>query len=179
LPAPSVAVVGHECACGVSATALVDSLLSSTIGLGALKESSLSSRHVLSLTKPGFENGLLECAAVRERECPWLWHALECIHCVQVERCGFFRLAAREESDAGEGRHDRARQGSDSHPCDLLWVGLVRAVSTLGDHVGFEEGSFDDEVVVEHCLHDGSEHSLRNFGTSFDGVGPVSEDLAR
>ena len=86
-------------------------------------------------------------------------------------------MASRQESDSWKGRYDCARQSSDCHPCDLLWVGLVWALSTLGDHVWFEEGSFNDEVVVEHCLHDGTEHFLRNFGTSFDGVGSVSKNL--
>ena len=102
---------------------------------------------------------------------------MKSVHCVQVKRCRFFRLASRQESDSWKGRYDSARQSSDSHPCDLLWAGLVRAISAFCDHVWFEKCPFDDEVVVEHCFHDGAEHFLRNFGTSFDGVGSVSKNL--
>lgn len=47
----------------------------------------------------------------------------------------------------------------------------------MSDHVGLEEGTFDDEVVVKHRLHDGTEHTLGYSSASLNVMISVSENL--
>ena len=86
-------------------------------------------------------------------------------------------MATGEEDDAGKGGHDRAGQSPDSEPGDLLGSALVFAGGSGSDHVRLEEGTLDDEILVEHGLHDSAEDELGDACALFDGVASVSEDL--
>lgn len=102
----SVAVVGNIGGGGVSRATLVLTLGSSSIGLSAFEKSSLGSRHILLLSLPGLEHGLLKSATVRESKGPGARRISHLIHGVQIQRSGLFGLASGKESDAGKGGHD-------------------------------------------------------------------------
>lgn len=120
---------------------------------------------------------MLEGAAVGERESPWSGDVLELIHGVQVERGGLLRLSTGEEDNTWKGWHDRARQRADSEPSDLVWASLFGVRCTGSDHVWFEEGALDDQVLVEHGLHDSAEDELGDAGALVDRVAAIGEDL--
>ena len=120
---------------------------------------------------------MLKGAAVGERESPRLGDVLELIHGVQVERGGLLRLATGEEDNTWKGWHDRARQRADSEPSDLFCAALLSVRGTSSDHVWLEEGTLDDQVLVEHGLHDSAEDELGDAGALVDRVAAIGEDL--
>ena len=54
---------------------------------------------------------------------------------------------------------------------------MVFACGTSSDHVRFEKGTFNNEILVKHGLHHCAEDKLGDACALFDRVGSVSEDL--
>lgn len=173
----SVAVVSDEGAAFVAGASLVLSKSSCSVGSGTGQQSCLSSFTVLGLSEPGLKDRLLEGTAVREGECPRLGDVGERVHIVEIERSLLLRLTSGEESDTWKGWHDGTRQSSDGVPGNFLGRLSIGAGRAWGDHVGLKQGTFDDQVVVQHGLHDGGKHTLGHLGADIDAVASILEDL--
>lgn len=86
-------------------------------------------------------------------------------------------MTSRKEANTGECRDDRSAQGTDSHPGDFLCTLLFSAFRSRSDHVGLEEGSFNDKLVVKHSLHDNCKDVFRDFSTSVDIVSTINQNF--
>mmetsp|Transcript_19656 Transcript_19656/g.57379 ORF Transcript_19656/g.57379 Transcript_19656/m.57379 type:complete len:407 (+) Transcript_19656:428-1648(+) len=154
----------------------VDALLGIGVGLGALGELCLGSRHVLWLAEPGLQAGLLEGAAVGEGEGPGL-DGVELVHGVEGDGGILLGHAAGEEGDAGHGHGDHMLEHAHGGHGDLHGGSRSRASLASPDHVGLEEGALEEQVVVGHGLVDRGEDLLRAGSSVLDGVFPVHEHL--
>lgn len=118
----------------------------------------------------------LKGTAVAEGKTPWLaaWVGVDG---VQMDRGILFWLASRQESDSSNcGRNGPLQSGNGSFS-NLFWgvFGLARLASS--DHVGLEESTLQEYVVIIECLVDGSQDGLGHFLCSIQVVITVGKHL--
>ena len=116
----------------------------------------------------------LEGTAVGEGELPGV--GADLVHSIKVHRGLFLGLAARQEHNAGKGGGHSAGEGSNSEESDLLGAGLG-ALGTGGDHVGLEEGTLKEHLLVVQLLEYSRKHLLSHIGAVLDVMSTVSKDL--
>jgi hypothetical protein len=160
-----------------TSTSSVFSLGSGSVSGSTFQKGLLGSFNILRLSLPGGKNGLLEGTAVREGKGPWASDLLDLVHGVQVEGSFFLGLTSRKEAHNGESGHNGSAQGTDGHPSDFLGSLSVSAFGTGGNHVGLEHGAFNDELMVNHSLHDDREDVFRNSSAFLNIVGTVNHNF--
>lgn len=74
-------------------------------------------------------------------------------------------------------RGHSAAQGGNSCHCDLLVAVLVRAGVSGGNHVGFEQGALQVDVVVRQGLVDSSQDLLSNVLAALQVMVTIRENL--
>jgi len=157
---------------------LVLAQLSIRVGLGSLEEGLLGSREVIAISLPSIQSAGLEGSSVREREAPWL-REVGSIHGIQVSRSLFLRLSSRKEHDAGNGGRDGSLENGDGGSGDLFGSDRLvfgRGVAG-GDHVGLEQSSLQQDLVVMQSLDDDRQDSLGGLNAVLERVLSVHQDL--
>mmetsp|Transcript_32873 Transcript_32873/g.66738 ORF Transcript_32873/g.66738 Transcript_32873/m.66738 type:complete len:216 (-) Transcript_32873:463-1110(-) len=174
----SVRVVGDEEAALVPAgPSSVLAHLSLPVGLGPRHQRRLRRGHVLVVPLPGLEDGLLQGSPVGESEGPGFFGTRHGVHRVQVQRRFLLRLSSREEGDAGDGDGERALQCPHSVRRDVVGRATVLALRSWCDHVGFEEGAFEQQVLVSDGPVDCALDDFGDFCRSLDRVLAIHQDF--
>ena len=124
--------------------------------------------NLVCLACPGLQYRSLQCTAIAEGESPWLTQRLGApVDGVQMDGGILLRLTARQEGDAGDGRGYGALQGCDGGPGYINGAVLLSRVRLAGgDHVGFEKGTLQEDVVVSKGLVLEGQHLMGNRQSS-------------
>ncbi|CAM0884206.1 unnamed protein product [Alopecurus aequalis] len=156
-----VALVGAEGGLGVS--------------LAPRQERLLGLLQVLLLAGPGLEGALLEGTPEGEGQEPRLL-GLELVHGVQVQGRLLLALSTREEDNGRHGRGDGPLEGAGGVLGDDL-IGNLLGVGSRGNHVGLQEGTLKENVLVVEGLVAGSKDHLSHVGTAVDVMRTINKDL--
>ena len=79
-------------------------------------------------------------------------------------------------NDSRNGGRDSPAEGSDSGHSVLLVGGLLTG-STSSDHVGLQQSTLQQQVVVLDGLVGGSQNLLGDLDAGLEGVGTIRQDL--
>jgi hypothetical protein len=145
------------------------------VGLAPGKEGRPGLLNVLRLAGPGLERALLEGTAEGEGQRPRLLGA-ELVHGVEVQGRLLLALPTGQEDDGGHGSGDGPLEGADGVLSDDLGRHLL-GVRAWGDHVGLEEGTLEEDMVLVEGLVARSEDHLRDVGAAVDVVRAINKDL--
>lgn len=99
------------------------------------------------------------------------------IDCIQIHRRFLLTLSARQESNSGHCWRYSPLQSGDSGTCDILGAKFARMRHASSNHVGFQQCTFKEDVVVGECLVDKREHSLCDLLATDNVMVAVGEDL--
>jgi hypothetical protein len=131
--------------------------------------------NVLLLASPGLEGARLKGTAKGEGQSPRLL-GVELVHGVEVEGGLLLTLATREEDNGGHGSRDSPLEGSDSVLSNDL-RGHPLGVGARGDHVGLQEATLKEDVVLVESLVAGSKDHLGDVSTALNVMRSIDKDL--
>mmetsp|Transcript_22639 Transcript_22639/g.70870 ORF Transcript_22639/g.70870 Transcript_22639/m.70870 type:complete len:443 (+) Transcript_22639:533-1861(+) len=146
------------------------------VGPGAGEELLLRSLDVGGLAVPDLETGALEGAGEGEGEAPGA-DAVDLVDFREVDGGVFFRDAAGQEGDAGDGGGEAALQGAHGELGDLGRICLVGAVDAGHGHGGLDDGALEEDAVLLEALVDGGHDAFLDPGRGVEIVVAVDEDL--
>lgn len=162
---------------GIAAgTASVLALLGLGVGLATSLEDSHGVGDVLVLSEPGTQARLLHGTAVGEGQRPRLV-AGHLVDVVEGEGGILLGHASREEGDSGHGGRHGVLKDSDSGEGDLLRSGSHGSFRSTAHHVGLEEGSLEEHVVVRESLVASGDDLLGGSSSNLNAEVAVHEHL--
>ena len=85
-------------------------------------------------------------------------------------------MSTREEDDGGHSSRNSPLEGTDSVLSNHFRSHLL-GVRAGGDHVGLQEGTLKEDMVLVEGLIAGSKDHLRDIGTALNVMWPIDEDL--
>ena len=140
-----------------------------------MRERRLRGLHVRRLTLPRLERGLLQRAAVRERERPRA--AAELVHDVQMLGRELVRLAAGQERDPRHRRRHGALEHLERALGHFLYARLLLARRAGDDHRRLEHHLLEPHALVVERVEHRVQRPLGHFLAALDGVVAVHQHL--
>lgn len=122
---------------------------------------------------------MLKSSSVRERQSPWSSDILELVHGVQLNRSLLLTLSSGQEDDSDQSGDNSSGESDNGSGGNLLGGnrGLVGEGRTWGDHVGLQQASLEEDVLLLESSENGRENLLGDFLAGFNGVVSVVEDF--
>jgi len=145
------------------------------VGLAPGKEGRPSLLHVLHLAKPGLECACLEGTAEGEGQGPRLL-GVELVHGIQVQGGLLLALSTREEDDGRHSSRNSPLEGADGVLSNDLRSHLL-GVGARGDHVGLQEGTLKEDMVLVESLVAGSKDHFSDICAALNVMRAIDKDL--
>jgi len=145
------------------------------VSLAPGEEGCPSLLHVLLLASPGLEGACLEGTAEGEGQGPRLL-GVELVHGIQVQGGLLLTLSTREEDDGGHGSRNSPLEGADGVLSNDLRSHLL-GVGARGHHVGLQEGTLEEDMMLVESLVAGSKDHLSDVSAALNVMRAIDEDL--